>query len=121
MRRISSIVALAAIAWAFAGSPFSHLHGEELGHSEVRGLTHVHLATATHVAETSLVALTADEDAIDLTWNALKRIDAPFVLDCAAHVVPGTVTLPVSARVNPKNDCRANDPPLSSCRQTRAP
>lgn len=80
MRRIFSILALLAIVWAFAVSPFSHLHPGELAHSQLTGLVHIHLEEAlTNEEATPSVGL-ADTDPVDIAWKCADADRCPVCL-----------------------------------------
>ena len=118
---MSSIIALAALGWAFAISPFTHLHPEELDRHQIAGTMHFHVEGDLRDGGTLLSERTADDDDIDVSWNALARTDAPFFFECKACLTPNAPDLHTLVLLGLDSDHQATDPPISSCRQTRAP
>jgi len=96
----------------FYQAPFAHIHTDDIDHPASSTLTHWHLHHESPVAPVAFInAPTADDDAIDVSWNALRcsSTDIPFDFDIAEHVQLQATTLSSTPVAVPQR--RGHDPP----------
>ena len=118
-----TVLGTAALLLGFYQAPFSHIHLEDFDHPASATLIHWHLHYQAPSAPTPLIsALTADDDAIDVGWNALRCsfTGIPFDFNIAETIQPPAVaqtSTPVPAPYR-----RGHDPPEKAApKSPRAP
>ena len=116
------ILGVATLLWGFLQAPFDHIHpGEELEHQSTSAPVHLHEHEIFAGYGPILAPHTADDDEIDLLWNAATSSNV--VLHAAADVAERVVVLQPSrvfaAVLAPQH--RGHDPPESSPKIPRAP
>ena len=123
-------MALLALLLSFAGAPFSHVHSEDLDHSDVSGSIHQHeqghhhdhedVSSAPH-ADVEFTPRTSDDDAIDISWAVSSPEGFSLILAC--EISDGTrIPLPlVSSRLISETRFHVDDGPDVAPRQNKAP
>lgn len=122
MRVSGAVLGTAAVLLGFYQAPFAHIHAEDFDHPATSTLIHWHFHYEAPVSPTPLiVAPTADDDAIDVGWNALRCSVTQIQFDCdiaeAVHlpaVALTSIPLPIPQK-------RGHDPPELTFKLPRAP
>lgn len=122
MRIPGTVLCVVALLWGFYQAPFAHFHPDDLDHPASASLVHWHLHhyEANNVTRT-ISAQTADDDAIDVGWNAVRcslaQISCDF--DVADIVRAPGMTVTVAPVQIPQR--RGHDPPEQTSKSPRAP
>ena len=122
MRVSGTVLSTLALLLGFYQAPFSHIHADDFDHPASAAPVHWHFHREAPVPPTPLIsASTADDDAIDVGWNALRCsfTGIPFVFNIAEAVqppAPAPVAIPV--RILHR---RGHDPPELARQSPRAP
>ena len=122
MKIPGALLSTTALLWGFYQAPFSHIHPEDFDHPTSSALVHWHLQVLPAVGSPpSLNTPAEDDDAIDLSWNALRTpiAQVPFNLEFAETVHPPVEPVGSSAIAVPRP--RGHDPPELSHTSPRAP
>jgi len=120
--RIEGVIpGVAILLWGFLQAPFDHIHPEELEHQATSAPVHLHLHKTFTGHGPFIAPRTADDDEIDVLWNA--AMSASVVLHADAEfaepvsVLAPSVASPAILIPRP----RGHDPPESSPKIPRAP
>ncbi|HEX6896208.1 MAG TPA: hypothetical protein VF146_13110 [Bryobacteraceae bacterium] len=120
MRVPGTILSTLALLLGFYEAPFAHIHADDFDQSAASGLTHWHQPAP--IASPALrAALTADDDAVDVGWHAVRSAHAQVSLHLA---VAGPVRLPeATIRSTPltRTHRRGHDPPEQNQQPPRSP
>ncbi|MBZ5677183.1 MAG: hypothetical protein LAP61_23305 [Acidobacteriia bacterium] len=123
MRNGRVILGLATLLWGFLQAPFDHIHpGEELEHQATSAPVHLHVHEAFAGHGPFIAPHTADDDEIDVLWNAATSAHVVLVhpdADLAERVPVPAPALAFNPVLIPRH--RGHDPPESSPKIPRAP
>ena len=116
-----AILSAAVLFYGSLQAPFLHIHPEDLDHSPNTAVFHIHLHEVPVASAPVISARTADDDAIEVAWNALQCSYAGLVFDLELAQVTGISaplnrSVPISAP-----DRRAHAPPCHASTHPRAP
>ncbi len=121
MRTPGTILSTVALFWGFLQAPFSHIHPEDLDHPAAPALVHMHVHEQAAAAGPLIGAHTADDDVIEIGWNALRSSVAGFSFDftpARAMTVPAPKPVSAPALIP---DWRGHDPPYTPPKPPRSP
>lgn len=122
MRISGTVLGTAALLLGFYQAPFSHIHAGDFDHPATSSLIHWHFHHEVPATPTPIfIAPTADDDAIDVGWNALRCSFTGIQYDC---VIAEAVHLPAIAFASvplPIPQQRGHDPPELAPKLPRSP
>jgi hypothetical protein len=119
---LGTVLSTVALLLGFYQAPFSHIHPDDFDHPDSSSIIHWHVHHEPASAPTPLMtAPTADDDAIDVGWNALgcSSTHIPFSFEIVEAVNPPTITLSSIPASVPHR--RGHDPPVLAGQSPRAP
>jgi hypothetical protein len=117
-----TILGAFALLLGFYQAPFAHIHPDDFDHPASTPLVHWHVHYDEPSGATPAVsAPTADDDAIDIGWNAVRcsspQVSCDFDIAEMVHAAPLMVTAePVQVPLR-----RGHDPPDLARKSPRAP
>lgn len=122
MRVSGTVLGTAALLLGFYQAPFLHIHAEDFDHPATSSLIHWHLHHEAPVSPTPLfVAPTADDDAIEVAWNALRCSFTAIQYDCDVAEAVHLPAIAITAVPLPIPQRRGHDPPELAPKLPRAP
>jgi hypothetical protein len=117
------ILGVATLLWGFLQAPFDHIHpGEELEHQATSTPVHLHVHETFAGHGPFIAPHTADDDEIDVLWNAAASANVVLVhpdADFAERAPMPAPSMVSAAILEPRH--RGHDPPESSPKVPRAP
>lgn len=121
--RTGGIIPLSVLAllWGFLQAPFDHVHLHEFEHEATAAPIHVHGHAAPTELGTVFSAHTADDDELDVLWNAATSAQIGFHADveaCARMELSRPSAISMAVLV-PQH--RGHDPPRFRSESPRAP
>jgi hypothetical protein len=117
-----TILATLALLVGFYQAPFSHIHPDDFDHPATSSPVHWHFHHEVPSGPTPLIgAPLADDDAIDVGWNALRSSSAEISFDFDfAETIHIPLTVFTSAPAAVPRQC-GHDPPELASKSPRAP
>ena len=122
MRVSGTILGALALLLGFYQAPFAHIHTDDFDHPASTSLVHWHL----HHEESSSTtpafnAPTADDDAIDVGWNAVRSSSPHISCDFATTEIVQVLAVNVTTEPVQIPLRRGHDPPDVAPKSPRAP
>ncbi|MBV8732375.1 MAG: hypothetical protein JO336_21400 [Acidobacteriia bacterium] len=122
MRVPGTILGALALLVGFYQAPFAHIHVDDFDHPASTSPVHWHLHhDAPSGATPAISAPTADDDAIDIGWNAVKCSFAHISCDFAAAAIVEVSAVQLIAEPVQIPLRRGHDPPDLARKSPRSP
>src|SRR5262249_10321676 len=110
-----------ALLFGFYQAPFAHIHVDDFDHPANGSFVHWHLHHDEPNFGTALSAPTADDDAIDVGWNAVSSSSPQISCDFDTMEIVRVPAVTVATEPVQIPFRRGHDPPDLARRSPRAP